>query len=126
MWSSKEATGNEGKKSAELEMGYCPFEHWLGRTCWVGAHGARARSAGWRGRSARGVRQAGRGASGRGAQGVGRARGVQARDLCAPKRAGWAVGCALGALSLFLTQFQLSTVPESILGGNFFRKKKYF
>ena len=31
----------------------------------------------------------------------GRARRVQARCLCAPGRAGWAVGCALGALSLF-------------------------
>ena len=28
-------------------------------------------------------------------------RRVQARGLCAPGRAGWAVGCALGALSLF-------------------------
>ena len=34
-----------GKKSAELEMGYCPFEHWLGRTRRLGAHSERAR--GW-------------------------------------------------------------------------------
>ena len=33
------------KKSAEPEMGYCPFEHWLGRTRRLGVHGARAR--GW-------------------------------------------------------------------------------
>ena len=59
-------------------------------------------------------------------QGAGHARGVQAHDLCAPRRAGWAVGCALGALSLFLTQFRLIAIPESILGGNFFSKKKYF
>ena len=48
VWSSKEATGNEEKKkkkSAEPEMGYCPFEHWLGRTRRLSAHGARAR--GW-------------------------------------------------------------------------------
>ena len=66
------------------------------------------------------------GARGRGAQNAGPARGVQEFGLCGPGRAGWAVGCALGALSLFLTQFGLSTVHESILGGNFFRKKKIF
>ena len=60
------------KKSAEPEMGYYPFEHWLGRT----------RTARGRGRQA-GVRR------------------VQARGLCAPGHAGWAVGFALGALSLF-------------------------
>ena len=43
MWSSKEATGNEEKKSTEPEMGYYPFGHWLGRTRRLGAHGARAR-----------------------------------------------------------------------------------
>ena len=31
------------KKSAEPEMGYDPFEHWLGRTRRLGAPGARAR-----------------------------------------------------------------------------------
>ena len=36
VWSSKEATGNEEKNGAEPEMGYCPFEHWLG----AGALGA--------------------------------------------------------------------------------------
>ena len=46
------------------------------------------------------------------------------RALGTPGRAGWAVDYALSALSLFLTQFQLSTVPESILGGNFFFRKK--
>ena len=35
----------------------------------------------------------------------GRARGVQACGLGAPGHADWGLGCALGALSLFLTQF---------------------
>ena len=57
------------KKSAEPEMGYCPFEHQLGRTRSLGTHGARA----WAGRWALGHwAQAGaRGARGRGAQGAG-------------------------------------------------------
>ena len=85
------------------------------------------------GRSARGERQVGRGAqarqefTGRAAGRLGRAgrarqgrvRAVQTSGLCAPVRAGWAVSCGLGALSLFFTRFRLSTVPESILGGNF-------
>ena len=119
----------EKKKYAEPEMGYCLFEHWLGRTRRLGTHRERACGVGGHGRSvqgALGARQAGRGAraceargrqagarsrqagSGRarqGAQGARRARGVQARGLCAPGRAGWAVGYALGALSLFLARF---------------------
>ena len=38
-----ELRGNEKKKKKivgkEPEMGYCPFDHWLGRTCRLGAHG---------------------------------------------------------------------------------------
>ena len=52
--------------------------------------------------------QGGAGRWARGALGTrdaGRARGVQARGLGAPGHAGWAVDCALGALSLFFTQF---------------------
>ena len=70
--------------------------------------GALACEARWRDKSTRGARHAGwgaRGAHGRGAQSAGCARGVQACGLCAPGRADWAVGYALGALSLFLTQF---------------------
>ena len=56
----------------------------------------------------------------------GRTSGVQTCGLCAPGHAGWGVGYALGALSLFFTQFRLSTVFESILGGNFVTKRKIF
>ena len=77
------------KKSAELEMGYCPFEHWLGRTRWVGAHGARAR--GW----ALGCwAQAGAGARPRGAPRTrGRARcAAHGRARCAAcGRSDWGV-----------------------------------
>ena len=69
MWSSKEATGNEKKKkSAEPEMGYCPFEHWLGRTRRLGEHGAHdVRARGWAlgaGARAQGARRRGRSAQG--------------------------------------------------------------
>ena len=93
-------------------MGYCPFEHWLG---WAQGMrhgtGAGARAARAQGRWARrdagaGARQAGRrrrwgagvGMLGRAA---GRRGGRAARALGA--RAGQ--GCALGALSLFLSRF---------------------
>ena len=56
------------KKSAEPEMGYCPFEHWLGRTRRLGAHGARALGAGTLGAQARQER-VGRGAGRLGARG---------------------------------------------------------
>ena len=63
MWSSKEATRNE-KKNAKPEMGYCPFEHWLGKTRRQGAQGARARGwalgAGRAGDNARGAAACGR------------------------------------------------------------------
>ena len=112
------------KKSAEPEMGYCPFEHWLGRTRRLSAHGARAR--GWAvgavGRWGTGARTHGaRGRAGRaGMQGVGarrhaggahergegagaRKRGSRrgARATRRPGRAAGPAGFALGALSLF-------------------------
>ena len=45
------------------------------------------------------------GALGAGRVGLWGARGVQACSLGAPGHAGWVVGCALGAFSLFLTRF---------------------
>ena len=135
-----ETKGKKKKKHAEPEMGYCPFEHWLGRMRRLGAHGARAR--GWvlgvgmgagraceRGVGARGkrARRAGltggtgtgaagrrphgrRAAAGTCARGALKARlaGRQARGLGAGRAAwarGLAMGCALGALGLFLTRF---------------------
>ena len=67
----------EKKKYAEPEMGYCPFEHWLGRTRRLGAHGARAR--GWALGSGLGVGRAcarGLGARGVGARRAGRTGGT--------------------------------------------------
>ena len=64
------AERKEKKKYAEPEMGYCPFEHWLGRTSRLGAHGAWARgwALGWAlGEPARGAR--GRGGRHEGAVG---------------------------------------------------------
>ena len=109
------------KKNAEPEMGYCQFEHWLGRTRRLGAHSTREQGwalgaglwvqAGVRGARARqkgGVlgRQAGCrracGACGRQARGAAGARGAW------PVRAGWAklVHCAPGSvLTRFFTQF---------------------
>ena len=64
-----------------------------------------ARACGARGRAGRagvrGARACGARGSDRSARGAGLARRVQARGLCAPGHAGWAVGYALGALSLF-------------------------
>ena len=93
----------EKKKYAEPEMGYCPFEHkaglGTGLGVQVGARDARSRRR----------RQAGAGhrrwALGRW---VARARGRQARgtrQAARPRRAAGPVGCALGALSLFLARF---------------------
>ena len=97
VWSSKEATGNEEKKpSVELEMGYCPFEHWLGRTRRLGAGRRRAL-----GRGRAGVGSRGRGRSARGSSG--REAGV--RGARAAGRAAGPAGCALGAHSLFFARF---------------------
>ena len=35
---------NEKKEEAEPEMGYCPFEHWLGTGTGVGAGGGAGRA----------------------------------------------------------------------------------
>ena len=72
VWSSKEAIGNEEKKNgAEPEMGYCPFEHWLG----AGRAGAGALGAGRTGVGALGVGRTGSGRMGlQGAPGAAGAR----------------------------------------------------
>ena len=81
------------KKSAEPEMGYCPFEHWLGRTRRLGAHGAWAR--GW----ALGAGELGRGRAGCEAGRPGRATGRLGPAGRATGRLGRAAGArrALGA-----------------------------
>ena len=88
------------KRDAEPEMGYYPFEHKVG----LGMGRARVRD-----RQARDVRQAGawRTTGKRGACGARAAQALGPRSGC--RRVAWAccwvVGCALGAFSLFLTQF---------------------
>ena len=56
----KKKMKNEKKKRTEPEMGYCPFEHWLGTRTGVGAGGGA-------GCAGRGVRRA-RGTQARGAR----------------------------------------------------------
>ena len=65
----------------KLEMGYCPFEHWLGRTRRLGAGR-------WAGRSAS-VRAGRRRAGCTGGTGVGRWRSAQVRSR---RRGTWAQG----------------------------------
>ena len=136
--------GKKMKKKKKLEqkpeMGYCPFEHWLG---W--AQGARhGTSAGARALGQAG-RQAGRrGSAGRaGAVGARGVRGIQAgacgvRAAGARRALGTRAGCRRAAYACWLgcglctwctqpvlTQSRLSTVPESIFGKNFWKKKIY-
>ena len=81
-------------------MGYCPLS--IRQAAWarraVGARG------GWRGGSWACGRH-GRARQTRGAWGVGRGRASGARQGARPGRAAGPVGCALGALSLFLARF---------------------
>ena len=122
-------------------MGYFPFEHWLGRTRRLGAHGVRAR--GWAlGADGRWGAQAGAGALGRGRVGVRGSRVRQERTGRAVGRLGrvgrvrqgragsWARAQGLGAWPVctwarwlgcglctwctqpVLTQFRLNTVLE--------------
>ena len=101
-------------------MGYSPFEHkaglgtgrvggrWSAERAARAWRGARARAGRWGATLARGT-QHGRAAGKRGALGACAARALGARAEC--RRAAWAccwaVGCALGAFSLFLTRFDL-------------------
>ena len=111
---------NEKKKiGADPEMGYCPL---IIRQ----AHAAR-RWRGAAGRAAGARRRAGAGLGAGERQGLA---GRSERALCARPCAAWACRWASRLCTRctqpVLTQFRLSTVPESIFGENFFKKKIYF
>ena len=50
---------------------------------------------------------------------------MQALGLCAPGHAGWAVGCALGAVSLFFARFDSILFLSQFWGKCFKKKKRY-
>ena len=89
-------------------MGYCPFEHWLGR-----AQGARhGIGAGARAARAQACGECGGGRSARGERGrqAGARRAPAARLFAGP------AGCALGARSLFLALFDSVFFQSHIFG----------